>query len=83
MADLEDEDPDAPAPPPPPELTPEEKIQSYKDALADGHMGAKEFHEEYQRVWLQYKADKWAEIHGGAPGENRRSRGSIINLDDA
>lgn len=75
MADAEDEDEERP-PTPPPELSNEEKIASYKESLQTGKMGAREFHEEFQRVWLTMKAEQNGEVG------NRRSRGSIVRAPD-
>ena len=76
MADAADEDEEERPPTPPPELPNEEKIASYKLALQTGKMGAREFHEEFQRVWLQMKAEQHGDVG------NRRSRGSIVRAND-
>lgn len=41
--------------PPPPELSPAEKIEALKEALARGELGPSQFDAEFQKTWLAMK----------------------------
>ena len=64
------------------QLTPEEKIEALKQALANGEMGPATFDLEFQQVWLKMKEDEAAasglhDIDGVKLNRSKSSRGGI------